>query len=100
LQRRQRHTLKEDSKGARNTQEKKNVAWGMSSWRESREQRIEGPLKLSPVEEGLLGPRWEEMDGVRVFPGLSHSHFLGKILGCIGGVGWGQTTEGFQVGSY
>lgn len=66
------------------------MAWGMSNWNENRERRLEGSLKL------LLGPRWEEMDGVRVCPGCLMATSWERYW-----VVWGgQTTEGFQVGSY
>lgn len=38
------------------------------SRRESRKLRLEGSWMLGP-EEGLLGPRWERVDGVRVCSG-------------------------------
>lgn len=42
--------------------------YGEESQREGRELRLEGPWMLGPAEE-LLGPRSEEVDGVRVCPG-------------------------------
>lgn len=76
LPRRQRHELKEEdsNRGSKTPRRKKcglgNVQQSQCpSWRESRQPRLEGSLRMGPAE-GLLGPKVGVcVDGVRVCPG-------------------------------
>lgn len=78
------------------------MARGVASWRESREQGVieAGPCGGRAAGSQVGGDGWSK--GV---PGLSHGHFLGKTLGCMG-VGrqqkasrWGLTEELESLGS-